>query len=95
MVGTWDASNLSYVVISEHLGLGLVHPQILYPIKAVQLLYSLLHLCLRVGQDEHVVSEGQQVPPVDHLPQLLSGTQCLFQVDVEQHRGQHTSLDHS
>ena len=56
---------------------------------------GLLHLCLRVGQNQHVIREGQQVASVDHLSQFLGGAQCLFQVDVEQHRRQHTSLDHS
>ena len=95
MVGTGDASDLGDVVISEHLGLGLVQPQIPFPIEALQLLDGLLHLCLGVGQYEHVICEGQQVPPVDHIPQLLGGAQCLFQVDIEQHRRQHPSLDHS
>ena len=83
MVGAGDTCNIGYVVVGEHLGLGLVQPQIPYPIEVVQLLDSLLHFCLGVGQDKHVVSEGQQVTSVDHFPQLLGGAQRLFQVDVE------------
>ena len=70
MVGAGDTCYLGYILIGEHLGLGLVQPQIPYLIEAVQLLDSLLHLCLGVGQDEHVVGEGQQVTPVNHLSQL-------------------------
>ena len=81
-----DASNLSDVVIGEHLGLGLVQTQIPYLIEAVQLLDSLLHLCLGVGQDKHVVGEGQQVTPVDHLPELQGGAKGLFKINVEEHR---------
>ena len=95
MVGTWDASDLGYFVISEHLRLSLVQPQIPHLIEIVQLLDGLLYLSLGIGQYEHVICEGQQVPPVDQHPQLLGGAQCLFQVDIEQHRRQHPSLDHS
>ena len=70
MGGTGDTSDIREVVISQHLRLSFVQPQIPDSIKVVQLLDSLLHLCLGVGQDEHVVSEGQQVTSVDHLPQL-------------------------
>ena len=95
MVGTGDACDVWYVVISEHLGLGLVQPQIPYLIEAVQLLDSLLYLCLGVGQDEHVVGEGQQVTPVDHLPQLQGGAQGLFKVYVEEHGREDTFLNYS
>ena len=54
-----DASDIGYIVISEHLGLGFVQPQIPNPIETVQLLDSLGHLCLGVGQNQHVVGEGQ------------------------------------
>ena len=87
MVCTWDAGDICNVVLREHLRLGLVELQIPHTAQVVQLLYSLLHLRLGVGQDQHVVRECEQVASVDHLSQLLSCTQCLFQVHVEQHWG--------
>ena len=68
MVGTGDASDLGYVVISEHLRLSLVQPQIPHLIEIVQLLDGLLYLSLGIGQYKHVISKGQQVAPVDHIP---------------------------
>ena len=85
MIGTGDTSYVRYVVVSEHLGLGFVQPQIPHPIEVVQLLNGLGHLRLRVGQDEHVIRKGQQVTSVDHLPQFRRGTQCFLQVNIEEH----------
>jgi hypothetical protein len=95
MVCTWDAGDICNVVLCEHLRLGLVELQIPHTAQVVQLLYSLLHLRLGIGQDQHVVCEGEQVASVDHLSQLLRCSQCLLQVHVEQHGGEHASLDHS
>ena len=85
MVGAGDACYLGDFVIREHLQLALVQPQIPHFIEVVQLLDGLSHLRLGVSEYEHIICEGQQVTPVDHVPELLSGPQGLLQVDVEEH----------
>ena len=72
-------------VLREHLGLGLVEPQIPHAIEALELLDGLGHLRLGVGQDEHVVGKGQEVPSVHHVSELLGLPEGLLEVHVEEH----------
>ena len=77
--------DVSLRVLREHLGLGLVEPQVPHAIEALELLDGLGHLWLGVGQDEHVISKGQEVASVHHVLQLLGLPQRLLEVHIEQH----------
>ena len=95
MGGARDAGDVRDVLLREDLRLRLVQSQIPHTIEVVQLLDGLGHLRLRVRQNQHVVCEGQEVASSDHFFQFFSGTQCLFQIHIEQHGREHTTLYHT
>ena len=93
--GTWDSGDIGGLILCKDLRLCLVQLQVPLGSKALQLLYSLGHLSFRVGQNQHVIRKRQEIPPVDHFPQLQCGSQCLLKVNVEEHGREDATLDHS
>ena len=81
----WNPGDIGGLVLRQDLRLGLVQLQVPRGSEALQLLYSLGHLGFRVGQDQHIIRKRQEIPPVDHFPQLRCGSQCFIEVDVEEH----------
>ena len=71
---TWDSGDIGGLVLRQDLRLGLVQLQVPRGSEALQLLYNLGHLGFRVGQDQHIIRKRQEVPPVDHFPQIRCGS---------------------
>ena len=66
----WNPGDIGGLILRQDLRLGLVQLQVPLGSEALQLLYSLGHLGFRVGQDQHIIRKRQEIPPVDHFPQL-------------------------
>ena len=90
-----NARDVAQLVLREHLGLGLVKPQIPHFAEAVELLDGLGHLRFRVGMYEHVIRKCEEVTPPHHFLQLFCSAQCFLQVDIEQHGGEYPTLHYT
>ena len=92
---TWDSGDIGGLVLRQDLRLGLVQLQVPRGSKVFQLLDRPGHLSFRVGQNQHIICKRQEIPPVDHFPQLRCFSQRFFKVHVEEHGREDATLDDS
>ena len=71
------AFDVVFLALGQDLRLGLIHAEVPLGFELFQAPDDLAHLRLGVGEDEHVVGEGEEVASVADLLQFLAGLQGL------------------